>query len=193
MRELKAAGVTIPPVSERDHSQGPATAPVTLVEYGDYECLYCGEAYPIVKDIKRWLGNELRFVFRNFPITSSHMNAQLAAEAAEAAGAQGKFWEMHDYLFKHQKALDYDHIAWYAKTRGLDMVRFNREITEHRYEARVREDFVNGFKGGVNGTPTFFINGVHYDGSWDLSALLEAVELASVTSYVRRNYARYGT
>lgn len=193
MRELKAAGFTIPPVSERDHSLGPATAPVTLVEYGDYESFYCGEAYLIVKDIKRWLGNELRFVFRNFPITNSHTNAQLAAEAAEAAGAQGKFWEMHDYLFKHQKALDYDHIARYAQILGLNTERFNREMSEHRYEARVREDFVNGFKGGVSGTPTFFINGVRYDDSWDLSALLEAVELASITSCVRRNYARYGT
>jgi protein-disulfide isomerase len=193
MRELKAARVTIPPVSELDHSLGPAAAPVTLVEYGDYECLYCAEAYMIVKDIKRWLGNELRFVFRNFPITNSHPNAQLAAEAAEAAGAQGRFWEMHDYLFKHQKALDYDHIPRYAQILGLDMTRFNREITEHKYEARVREDFVNGFKGGVSGTPTFFINGVRYDDSWDLGTLLEAVELAGITSYVRRNYARYGT
>ena len=163
------------PVGERDHIQGPATAPIVLVEYGDYECIYCGEAYLIAKDIKRWLGDRLRFVFRNFPITNSHPNAQLAAEAAEAAGAQGRFWEMHDYLFKHQKALDYGHIARYAQMLGLDMARFNREITEHRYESRVREDFISGFKGGVSGTPTFFINGIKVEGAWAPQYFDEAI------------------
>jgi protein-disulfide isomerase len=110
MQESATARLTVP-VSQRDHQQGPATAPVTLVEYGDYECPYCGEAYPIVKEIKLRLGDRLRFVFRNFPLTQSHPHAEHAAEAAEAAAAQGKFWEMHDSLFEHQQALDDTHLV----------------------------------------------------------------------------------
>jgi len=164
------------PVSQRDHQQGPATAPVTLVEYGDYECPYCGEAYPIVKEIQRRLSDRLRFVFRNFPLTQSHPHAQHAAEAAEAAAAQGKFWEMHDSLFEHQQALDDAHLVHYAATLQLDQEKFEREMTEHIYAPRVREDFLSGVRSGVNGTPTFYINEVRHDDSYALEMLLAAIE-----------------
>jgi protein-disulfide isomerase len=166
------------PVSARDHSQGPATAPVTLVEYGDYECPYCGAAYPIVKEIQARLDERLRFVFRNFPLTQAHPHAQHAAEAAEAAAAQGRFWEMHDYLFEHQRALDDDHLLQYAGAVGLDTTAFAREMAEHRHAERVREDFMSGVRSGVNGTPTFFINGIRHDGSYDADTLLAAIERA---------------
>src|SRR5215212_10828425 len=110
--------VLTPPVSARDHSQGPADAPVTLVEYGDFECPHCGRAYPVIKEVQSALGDRLRFVFRNFPITNSHPHAQHSAEAAEAAGAQGKFWEMHDMLFEHQRGLDDHHLVEYAEQIG---------------------------------------------------------------------------
>ena len=163
------------PIGKRDHIQGPTKAPVALVEYGDYECSHCGEAYRIVKQIQRKLGHKLCFVFRNFPLTRMHANAQHAAETAEAAAAQGKFWEMHDYLFEHQSSLDDEHLRKYVIALGLDVTRFDKEMKKHAYAARVREDFLSGVKGGVNGTPTFFINGVRYDGSWDLENLLKAL------------------
>ena len=167
-----------PLVSQHDHQQGPETAPVTLVEYGDYECPYCGEAYPIVKEIQRRLGDRLRFVFRNFPLTQSHPHAEHAAEAAEAAAIQGKFWEMHDSLFEHQRALDDAHLVQYAVALNLDKERFVRDMTEHVHTNRVREDFLSGVRSGVNGTPTFFINGVRHDDSYALESLLAAIEAA---------------
>jgi len=167
-----------PPVGERDHRRGPVTAQVTLVEYGDYECPYCGRAYPIVKEIQRRLGDRLRFVFRNFPLTQSHPHAEHAAEAAEAAAGQGKFWEMHDYLFEHQGALDDAHLVQYAVALNLDQERFKREMAEHVYSSRVREDFLSGVRSGVNGTPTFFINGVRHDDAYELETLLAAIEAA---------------
>jgi protein-disulfide isomerase len=164
------------PVGERDHSQGPGTAPVTLVEYGDYECPYCGQAYPIIKNIQKRLGDELHFVFRNFPITQVHPHAQHAAEAAEAAGAQGRFWEMHDYLYEHQGELDDRHLRQHASAiGGMDNARFDDEMTRHVHAGRVREDFMSGIRSGVNGTPTFYINGVRYDDSWDEETLLETI------------------
>jgi protein-disulfide isomerase len=176
-QESGTARLTLP-VSQRDHQQGPETAPVTLVEYGDYECPYCGEAYPIVKEIQRRLGNRLRFVFRNFPLTQSHPHAEHAAEAAEAAAAQKKFWEMHDYLYEHQQALDDAHLVQYAVALNLDQETFVREMTEHVHTNRVREDFLSGVRSGVNGTPTFFINGVRHDDSYELETLLAAIEAA---------------
>lgn len=167
-----------PPVSERDHIQGPGTAAVTLVEYGDYECPFCGQAYPIVKEIQRRLGDQLRFVFRNFPLTQSHPHAEHAAEAAEAAGAQDRFWEMHDYLFEHQRALDDAHLLEYAAALNLDQARFKHDLTTHTFADRVREDFRSGVRSGVNGTPTFFINGTRHDDSYDLETLLAAIEAA---------------
>jgi protein-disulfide isomerase len=168
-----------PPVGANDHVEGPAKAPVTLVEYGDYECPYCGQAYPVVKALQERLGKQLRFVFRNFPLSEAHPHAEHAAEAAEAAAAQGKFWEMHDHLYENQDALDDEDLVGYAKALGLDVPRFVREMEEHRYAERVREDFRSGVRSGVNGTPTFFINGARHDGPFDLGSLLAAIEEAA--------------
>ena len=165
-------------VGPRDHAQGPSDAPVTLVEYGDFQCPHCGRAYPIVKDIVRTLGAELRFVFRNFPLTRVHPEAEHAAEAAEAAGAQGAFWPMHDRLFERQFALDDDHLIEYATELGLNAERIRGELEAGTYGPRVRDDFMSGVKSGVNGTPTFFINGERYDGSWDRDPLLAVLQAA---------------
>jgi protein-disulfide isomerase len=167
------------PVSERDHVQGPDTAPVTLVEYGDFECPYCAAAYVIVKQVQQNMGDQLRFVYRHFPLTEVHPHAEPAAEAAEAAGAQGQFWEMHDVLYENQRRLDPPHLVKFAEELGLDVKRFERELEESIYRPRVREDFLSGVRSGVNGTPGFFINGVRYDGSWDLPPLVEALERAA--------------
>src|SRR5437667_11411319 len=179
-QESGTARLTLP-VSQRDHQQGPETAPVTLVEYGDYECPYCGQAYPIVKEIQLRLGERLRFVFRNFPLTQAHPHAEHAAEAAEAAAGQGKFWQMHDRLFEHQQALDDAHLVQYAVALNLDQGTFKREMTEHVHTNRVREDFLSGVRSGVNGTPTFFINGVRHDGAYELETLLAAIEAAMLS------------
>jgi protein-disulfide isomerase len=167
-----------PPVGKLDHVRGPENAPVTLVEYGDYECPYCGAAYLILKKTQEVVGDDLRFVFRHFPLTEIHPHAEAAAEAAEAAGAQDRFWEIHDLLYENQQVLDPWHLVGFARQLGLDAVRFARELQEHVYRDRVREDFISGVRSGVNGTPAFFINGLRYDGSWDLIPLLEALENA---------------
>jgi len=172
--ETETVKLTLP-VGQRDHIQGLDTAPVTLVEYGDYECPYCGDAYPIIKQVQKNLGNKLRFIFRNFPITQIHPHAQHAAEAAEAAAAQNKFWEMHDYLYEHQQALDDNHLEKYASRLGLDITKFNHDMASHAYAQRVREDFLSGVRSGVNGTPTFYINGIRYNGSGDLETLLKTL------------------
>jgi len=163
------------PVAKRDHIQGPIDAPIALVEYGDYECPYCGEAYPIIKAIQERLGDRLCFAFRNFPLVNSHPHAQHAAEAAEAAGTQGKFWEMHDLLFENQDALEDDDLAEYAANLGLDARRLLAEVLAGAHSARVREDFSSGARGGVNGTPTFFVNGVRYDGAPGVDELIAAL------------------
>ena len=178
MTEQASARLAVP-VSERDHTQGPATAPVTLVEYGDYECPYCGQAYAIVKEVQRRLGDRLRLVFRNFPLTNAHPHAAHAAEAAEAAAAQGKFWEIHDYLYEHQRELEDPHLLQAAEQVGLDVARFRQEMEAQTHVARVREDFMGGVRSDVNGTPSFFINGVRHDESYDLETLLAALERAS--------------
>jgi protein-disulfide isomerase len=176
-----AAAALTQAVGKRDHIQGPTDAAVTLVEYGDYECPHCGRAYPIVKAILRQMGPRLRFVYRNFPLRESHPHAEQAAEAAEAAAAQGKFWEMHDRLFERQFALEGEHLIEYAGDLGLDVARFRKELGSGVYAPRVREDFRSGVTSGVNGTPTFFINGVRHDDSWDLEPLLAALEEAVAT------------
>ncbi len=168
-----------PPVSARDHIIGPPSAPVTLVEYGDYECPYCGQAHPVVKEIAREMGGELCFVFRHFPLTRVHPHAERAAEAAEAAGAQGRFWQMHDLLFENQDALEDADLLSYARMLGLDLARFALELDNGVYTARVRADFLSGVRSGVNGTPTFFINGWRHEGSFDLPTLLQAVVAAA--------------
>jgi len=160
------------PVGDRDHRQGPANAPVTLVEYGDYECPYCGEAYPIVKRLQQELGDKLQFVFRNFPLTAAHPHAEKAAEAAESAGAQGRFWEMHDALYENQHDLANDGLMRIAASVDLDEQTLKSDLSSAKFEDRVYEDFMSGVRSGVNGTPTFFINGVRFDGSWDYESLL---------------------
>jgi protein-disulfide isomerase len=167
----------IQPVSARDHAEGPANARVTLVEYGDYQCPYCGAAYPVVKRLQKTLRKELRFVFRNFPVTQAHPYAMIAAEAAEAAALQGKFWEMHDLLFEQQALLKPDIIPLWAKKIGLDLTIFGNDIKQGGVvEKRIKEDRQSGIRSGVNGTPTFYINGTRYDGSNDYDSLLAALE-----------------
>lgn len=165
-----------PAVSERDHSQGPDKAPVVLVEYGDYQCQYCGQVHAIIGNIQRRLGDQFKYVFRHLPITTVHPHAQLAARAAEAAAIQGKFWEMHDTLFEHQGMLDEEHLIEYAAQLKLDLKQFKEDLNSDAVAERVREDFRSGVRSGANGTPTFFINGRRYDGPWDEVSLLEAIE-----------------
>ena len=171
--------LTLPVSKDRDHIQGLDDARVTLVEYGDYECPYCGEAYPIVKDIQERLGEQLRFVFRNFPISTSHPHAEHAAEAAEAAAAQGRFWEMHDHLYENQRHLLDDQLRSYAQAVDLDLDLFDKELAEHVHADRVHEDFMSGVRSGVNGTPTFFINGLRHDDSYESETLLLALQRAA--------------
>lgn len=166
------------PVGERDHIQGSMDAPVVLVEYANYQCTSCGQASVIVKEIQRQLGEQLCFVFRNFPLTQMHAHAQYAAEAAEVAAAQGKFWEMHDTLFAHQQALDDGNLVEYAVGLDLDISRFLRDMSAHVYANRVQEDFNSGVYSGVKGTPTFFINNVRHKNPWDRETLLAAIAKA---------------
>jgi protein-disulfide isomerase len=163
------------PVSERDHLLGPTTAQVSLVEYGDYECPYCGAAYPVVEELQRVLGDSLQFGFRHFPLSQMHPHAEGAAEAAEAAGAHNKFWEMHGTLYTHQHALDGAHLIKYAVALGLDPTSFQQALVGRFYEKRVREDFLSGVRSGVNGTPTFFIDGIRYDGPPDFDSMLASL------------------
>jgi len=169
------------PVSERDHSQGPATAAATLVQYGDYECPYTRQSTTIVRTIQQQLGDQLRFVFRNFPLTEIHPHALHAALAAEAAAAQGKFWQMHDYIFHHQHTLEDADLEQFAEAVGLDMQQFARDMAERPSISRIEEDLQSGIRSGVRGTPTFFINGVLYPGSWEQEALLAALEEAGAS------------
>jgi protein-disulfide isomerase len=160
------------PVGDRDHIEGELTAPVVLVEYGDYECPHCGHAFPIIKRIQKAMGDDLCFVFRNFPLTEVHPHAQEAAEAVEAAAAQGRFKEMHDIVFDNQEALAADDLVAYAERVGLDMDRFVSEMETGAHYDRVREDFMSGVRSGVNGTPTFFVNGDRYEDSWEYGPFL---------------------
>ncbi len=174
--KYQAPKLEVPVTPERDHIEGPANAALTLVEYGDYQCPYCGAAYPEVKKVQKELGSELRFVFRNFPLTNMHEHAMNAAETAEAASAQGKFWPMHDFLYEHQATLgDPGVTLGYAKKLGLDTQRFEREIAQHMYQKRIKDDFMSGVRSGVNGTPTFYVNGVRHDGDAVAKALIEAL------------------
>ena len=166
-------------VGTDDHVRGPASARLTLVEYGDYECPYCGAAYPIVKEVERILGDDLRSVFRNFPLSDIHPHAFQAAEAAESAAAQGRFWEMHDRLFENQKRLRTKDLLSHARALGLDVARIEADLDARAYEERVRHDIRSGLRSGVNGTPTFFVNGVRHNGTYDVETLLDALRAAS--------------
>ena len=174
------AVLTVPVTTDRDHIQGRADAPVTLVLYGDYECPYSGKAYPIVHEVQARMADRLRFVFRNFPITTLHPHAEHAAEAAEAAAAHGKFWEMHDLLYENQKRLRDRDLHAYAEQLGLDIERFDKELAEHVHLPRVHEDLMSGVRSGVEGTPTFFVNGVRHDDSYEAETLLGALQRAAV-------------
>jgi NhaA family Na+:H+ antiporter len=165
-----------PPVDDRDHLRGPSEAAVIFLEYGDYECPHCLQAQGIVRELQERLGDRFSYVFRHFPVRTSHVHAQHAAEAAEAAAAQGKFWEMHDMLFANQDELDDDALIRYAGQIGLDVERFKRDLREHVYADQVNEDFRSGMRSGVNGTPTFYVNGERYDGPWDVESLEEEIE-----------------
>ena len=157
---------------------GPASAPVTLVEYGDYQCPYCGEANPIVDEIRDELGDQLRFVFRNFPMTQLHANAQAAAEVSEFAESKGQFWEMHDLIFENQDRLGADLFAELATKLGLDPGEMYRALAKKTFTDRVRADVGGGIRSGVNGTPTFFINGQRYDRPMDFDTMVKAIEEA---------------
>ena len=165
-----------PPVSSRDHSRGPARAQVTVVEYGDFECPHCGTAYWIVKEIERRLPREVRVVYRHFPLTKIHPHAEPAAEISEAAAQHGKFWPMHDMLFEHQDALDDESLVAYAEVLGIDPAWAAAALAEGRFRRRVQEDFASGVRSGVNGTPTFFVNGERFNGSAEelLATLMQA-------------------
>jgi protein-disulfide isomerase len=165
-----------PPVSASDHRAGSGEAPVTLVEYGDYECPHCGRAHPIVQEVRKRMGRRLAFVFRHFPLSSVHPHAEHAAEAAEAAAAQGRFWEMHDAIFARQDALTDGDLVERARRLGLDSGRVQQELLAGVHAGHVRHDFESGVRSGVNGTPTFFINGRRHDASWDAETLLAALE-----------------
>jgi protein-disulfide isomerase len=175
------------PVSERDHIQGLMTAPVTLIEYGDYECPYCAQAYMITKEIQERLGSKLRFVFRNFPLTKVRPHAYQTALAAETAAAQNKFWEMYDYLFKHGQVLTEDTLKQTAASLGLEVNRFDREFRDRTYSSHVDEDIESGKSSGVGSTPTFFINEDRYDGPWDLDSLLNTLDEESVFGWRQTN------
>jgi formate-nitrite transporter family protein len=163
------------PVTDRDHADGPADAPVTLVEYGDYECPHCGRAYPLIKRLQKELKPHLRFVFRHFPLAEIHPHAVHAAAAAEGAAHQGKFWAMHDAIFEHQNRLDDRSLVLYAAQIGLDAQKFLESMGSPEVEARIAADLLAGARSGVNGTPTLFINGVRYDGEHSYAALLRAL------------------
>ena len=164
------------PVGPRDHVVGTPDAPVTVVEYGDYECPFCAQTNKLVSDL---LSNEpgtLRYVFRHFPLAIAHPRAQQAAEAAEAAGAQGKFWEMHHMLFNNPTALDLESLTRYAGQLGLDVERFEDELADQVHARRVRDNFMSGVRSGCNGTPTSFVNGVRHDGLWDARAFAAVIQ-----------------
>ena len=173
--------LTLPVSERRDHFQGSSAAKVVLVEYGDYQCPYCGEAYPIIRKVQEKFGNNLRFVFRNFPLTQIHPRAEFGAEMAEASAAQGKFWEMHDFIYENQKSLDNEEffLKFADKKLDLDKEKIRQSVAQHAFAPRIREDFMSGVRSGVNGTPTFYINGKRHDDSYDAETLLAALEQAA--------------
>ena len=163
------------PVGSGDHVQGQADALFTLVEYGDYECPYCGSAYPIVKDLQKEFGNRLRFVFRNFPLRERHPHAVTAAETAEFAGERGKFWEMHDLIFENQRSLSERLLGQLAQRLDLDENSLQESLRSGALSERLATDFSGGVRSGVNGTPTFFINGARHDASFEFDTLAAAI------------------
>ncbi|MEO5616946.1 MAG: DsbA family protein [Candidatus Eisenbacteria bacterium] len=185
MNPTPTGGFLVPPVGPRDHAQGPANAPVTLVEYCDYECSHCGRAHPIIKAVRKHFGERLRFVFRNFPRSEVHPHAVKAAEAAEAASDFGMFWEMHDAIFEHQDALALSDLIAHADAIGIKSGRIAESLEMHAQAGRVRGDYMSGVKSGVSVTPAFFLNGARYEGPWDEAGLIAAIEAAGAAAAVR--------
>jgi protein-disulfide isomerase len=177
----RPAGVLDPPVSELDHAEGPAGARITLVEYADFECPSCADAFRVLQQVKPAFGPNLRFVFRHFPLRASHPHALAAAKAAEAADAQGKFWPMYERLFQHQTQLTDTDLRHHARKLGLDLERFERDIGSRLAEVRILEDLASGARSGVNGTPSFFIHGERYRGPLDRASLIDALARAAMT------------
>jgi protein-disulfide isomerase len=167
------------PVTDNDHVRGPADAPVTLVEYGDYECPYCGAAYPVVEALLAERAGVVRFAYRHFPLTNVHPHAETAAESAEAAAAHDLFWPMHGWLFTHQDRLEPPFLVRAAAGLGIDPEEVTVALSRHRYRDRVVADFASGVRSGVNGTPTFFVNGVRHDGGSGLAELIQTVDRAA--------------
>jgi protein-disulfide isomerase len=164
------------PITPHDHILGPANAPVTLVEYGDYECPHCGVAHPVVKLIEQQFARRLRFVFRHFPLVQVHPNAGPAAETAEYAGAHDKFWQMHDGIYENQDQIGLPLFFALARTLGLSETGLREALANGTYSPKVRADFLGGVRSGVNGTPTFFINGQRHEGSYGFQELSTAIE-----------------
>lgn len=164
------------PVGPADHASGDENALVTIVEYGDYECPHCGHAHPIVQHVRKHFGKSLRFVFRNFPLTQIHPHAEMAAEAAEFAATRDRFWEMHDGIFENQNRLGATLLGDLADRLGLPFVEMRSALENHEFLPRVKDDFMGGVRSGVNGTPTFFLNGERYEGSWEYDDLVAAIE-----------------
>jgi len=172
-------------VNDQDHVAGPASAVVTLLEYGNFECIHCGQAYPIIRQVRNLLPDDLRFVFRHFPIEQTHPHSLRAAEAAEAAGAQGKFWEMHDELFTHQTAFEDRDLMRYARRIGLDLDKFSRAMSENTFLPQIQAGYEHSlFDEHITGTPTLYLNGTRYTGATDLQTLLEAIKESDATGQV---------
>jgi protein-disulfide isomerase len=167
------------PIDDTDHALGPADAPVTLVEYGDFQCPHCRAAHFYLKNVLATMGDDMRFVFRHMPLTQVHPMAQPAAEAAEAAGAQGKFWPMHDSIYENQDLLSPALLTRLGQRLGLDMQRFSDDVASHRFLPKVKEDFMSAVRSGAAGTPSFFINGEPYEGGYDDESLIDALRFAA--------------
>jgi protein-disulfide isomerase len=173
---MSTSGQLTIPVADHDHVQGASDAPLTVVEYGDYECPYCGQAAPVVKELQSHFGESLRFVFRNLPLTNMHPHAQHAAEVAEAVGVQGLFWEIHDTLYEHQEDLSDRALLTYAGNVGADAAATVRDASSSAILDRIQADVEGALRSGANGTPTFFVNGQRYDGSWELDSFRRELE-----------------
>ena len=173
-------------LTERDHTSGPENAPVTLLEYGNFECIHCGGVYPIIKQVRKLLGDNLRFVFRHFPSVHAHPHSLRAAEAAESAATQQKFWQMHDQLFTHQSALEDRDLSRYARRVGLNLEKFNRDMTEHSFLQQIEADYQRSlFDEHITGTPTLYLNDVRYTGATDLDSFLRAIKASDTQNRIQ--------
>jgi protein-disulfide isomerase len=180
-------------VTELDHASGPETAPVTLLEYGNFECIHCGRAYPVIKQVRKLLGDNLRFVFRHFPTVQTHPHSLRAAEAAEAAASQQKFWQMHDELFTNQTALEDRDFSRYAQRIGLNVEKFTRDMTENSFLKQIEADYQRSlFDEHVTGTPTIYLNDIRYTGATDFEGLLNAIKLSDTKGRIQLPESLHG-